>query len=746
MSFSRVRKSRGFSIAGAFVLIALLILAAVAIQSTIPAVTSPASMSAATAGSADLSSDPTVGAGVVASQQSATDAAVKTISGQQTTAPVVAGKDQITILVTGQAPQAIYFPVCPQTPPDQTPKMKALAQQLQSKFPGSKFGIQQGRCKDDPNSKTTPKRQIPIDPSAAKWPQWTLTCYEGNTSGAAVSGQLLSTKVSEMTDQMVDMVPQVEAIPGITCRMDAPGTVTGAKTPQQIQSLAKSLANTADPAARAQVLQGLNPADQSALNQALTDQKTAITQQQQSLASDNAQYSQQLQKIADGSDPCAAQTSADANANSQNAALGEVADTYACQQKAADLNQKIAANNAQMQQFDKQLSNLAAAQVGLKPAGAPPGQIPLTQPPPPPPPPYYGQSTGNGFGNPSLGANNTPQSPFGGACVQRYVCSGNMLYYQSPSPYMGMYGASTAGQCITQPVQQCQYGCMAVNGINGTNGTQSSFLSDFGSGLQIASQIMRAFGGGGANNTVNPNLASQCAMTPQQSQNPPPSPFGNGTNGQPCYQPPQQPDPSQCTSGTWQPTSSSQNGCTTGWQCVPNGNNPANNPPTAQLSCQPKIVDVGMPISFSFSCGNASGSTGTGFSTGGALSGATTTPAPTPPSGSNQATYTLTCVNQGVTASAQCQVQLNKSGIVLVTNPRKVNSGEASLIGWISAGMQSCVVSSPDDQDFTARNAGNTSVNGAATTSPITATTRFQLDCQTLSGGTKSATTSVSIN
>jgi hypothetical protein len=153
-----------------------------------------------------------------------------------------------------------------------------------------------------------------------------------------------------------------------------------------------------------------------------------------------------------------------------------------------------------------------------------------------------------------------------------------------------------------------------------------------------------------------------------------------------------------------------------------------------------------MPISFSFSCANATGSTGTGFSTGGALSGNATTSAPNPPEGQNYATYTLTCVNQGITASAQCQVQLNKSGIVLVTNPKTVKSGETSLIGWITAGMQSCVVSSPDQQDFTARNANNTSANGAATTSPITGTARFQLDCQTATGATKTATTTVSLN
>src|SRR5207253_1258271 len=42
------------------------------------------------------------------------------------------------------------------------------------------------------------------------------------------------------------------------------------------------------------------------------------------------------------------------------------------------------------------------------------------------------------------------QSPFGGACLQRYICTGNTLYYQAPFN----------NQCSTQPVQQCQFGCL----------------------------------------------------------------------------------------------------------------------------------------------------------------------------------------------------------------------------------------------------------------------------------------------
>ena len=57
--------------------------------------------------------------------------------------------------------------------------------------------------------------------------------------------------------------------------------------------------------------------------------------------------------------------------------------------------------------------------------------------------------------------------------------------------------------------------------------------------------------------------------------------------------------------------------------------------------------------------------------------------------------------------------------------------------------MSSCVISSPQQADFTATNAGNTSVNGMATTSPITQDTDILLHCVTLGGGTRDATTTI---
>jgi hypothetical protein len=47
--------------------------------------------------------------------------------------------------------------------------------------------------------------------------------------------------------------------------------------------------------------------------------------------------------------------------------------------------------------------------------------------------------------------------------------------------------------------------------------------------------------------------------------------------------------------------------------------------------------------------------------------------------------------------------------------------------------------------DFTAANANNTSVNGMASTSPITTSVNILLRCNTLGGATKVATTTITV-
>lgn len=275
-----------------------------------------------------------------------------------------------------------------------------------------------------------------------------------------------------------------------------------------------------------------------------------------------------------------------------------------------------------------------------------------------------------------------------GTCSTQYICSNNMLYYQQ-------------NNCVQQAMQQCQYGC------NGNS----------------------------------------CAASNQST-----APYGYGTDGSICPQPPTQPTASQCTTGTWQQTSASNNGCVTGWQCATtntannsntNGNASVTASTTAQLSCAPSTVDVGQSVSISYACTNAISARGSGFPTAG-LVGTTTALMSTPPQGDNTATYTLACGNlAGQMTGAQCSVAINQPMIDLVAYPATTTPGTSSVIAWVTAGMNSCVASSAQDSAFTSANASFTSVSGVATTSLLSTSTAYTLTCQTLGGQTTATTTNV---
>ena len=212
------------------------------------------------------------------------------------------------------------------------------------------------------------------------------------------------------------------------------------------------------------------------------------------------------------------------------------------------------------------------------------------------------------------------------------------------------------------------------------------------------------------------------------------------TGGQ-CKSQPQQPPASSCTVGVWR--ANYAGACISNWQCIPNQNTTTPETPKAELSCEPKVADVGMTLNISYSCSSGTAA-GNGFTTTG-QSGSATAIIASPPAGTNTASYSLTCTNEGKTAGAQCSVQVGRPSIILVANPKTVRKNEISLIGWTTAGMKSCVISSSEQADFTARNAPNTSTTGAATTSPVTSDARFLLHCETVAGGTKEATATVRI-
>jgi len=206
-----------------------------------------------------------------------------------------------------------------------------------------------------------------------------------------------------------------------------------------------------------------------------------------------------------------------------------------------------------------------------------------------------------------------------------------------------------------------------------------------------------------------------------------------------CPTSPAQPDASGCSGGTWKPTYTGA--CVSGWQCT----NSQGDGPAAEISCQPEIADVGMEIAITYSC-SAGTSSGAGFSTGGAQSGATTTLISSVPANTNTATYTLTCTDAGRSSNTSCKVQVGKPTIVLAANPAEVDEGESSALGWVTSGMKSCVISSPDLEDFTNQNAHIKNVNGTVTTPELDDDTDFVLKCTTVGGGTREATIEIRVD
>lgn len=167
--------------------------------------------------------------------------------------------------------------------------------------------------------------------------------------------------------------------------------------------------------------------------------------------------------------------------------------------------------------------------------------------------------------------------------------------------------------------------------------------------------------------------------------------------------------------------------------------------PKAQISCQPKIADVGMAISISYACQRAHASKGEGFSTDNKLSGSAQAQVVSPGPGSTTVAYGVTCSKDGVTDSAQCTINVNKPSIVLVANPKDVEEGGRANIGWVTGAMERCVISSSDVPEFTEANKNNTSTAGSAKTPPLTRDARFVLTCTTKAGGTNTAETTVDV-
>ncbi len=294
---------------------------------------------------------------------------------------------------------------------------------------------------------------------------------------------------------------------------------------------------------------------------------------------------------------------------------------------------------------------------------------------------------------------------------------------------------SINGNCTTPPPAPAAPEAPAAPAAPAPN------LGNLGSGLtSFLTGLMQGM------NKSAAQQAAQAAAQQAAQQAAANSPYGTGTDGMACPQPQQQPAASSCTVGTWQQQRQSNN-CPTYWSCVSNNANNTNNAtqPSASLSCQPQTANIGMTVTMSYSCTNATGSSGSGFNTNSQLSGSATASIAAPSAGTNSTNYILTCTNQSLTASAQCAVQINQPSIALVASPNSITSNATSTVGWVTSGMQSCVISSPNNSAFTSANASNTSANGVAVTPVLTSSMTAVLSCQTAAGGTMQASTLITV-
>ena len=179
-------------------------------------------------------------------------------------------------------------------------------------------------------------------------------------------------------------------------------------------------------------------------------------------------------------------------------------------------------------------------------------------------------------------------------------------------------------------------------------------------------------------------------------------------------------------------------------QCAPT--TPTNTQITAQLSCNPRRVDLGLPTTITYSCSQGT-ATGNGFTATGSSGSATVTPEK-PPRGSTSVTYGLTCTGpQGQTTQATpCQVEVNVPLIVIVASPQEVESGKYTTLGWVTRGMKSCTVQSQGNHaPWNTEQAKNTSASGTVKSPDLTQETIFELTCKTLDDKEKKATVRVGI-
>lgn len=158
---------------------------------------------------------------------------------------------------------------------------------------------------------------------------------------------------------------------------------------------------------------------------------------------------------------------------------------------------------------------------------------------------------------------------------------------------------------------------------------------------------------------------------------------------QPCGEQPKQPEASSC-SGTLRAVygTGATASCVVGWNCSTDGG--ASSQTTATLSCKPATVDVGKTVTINYACPTGSTAKSSDFSTDND-SPATVTISELPED--KTATFMLKCMNGNSTVvSKSCSVQVAKPTLTLAATPTIVSAGQSTTITVLGTAMKSCTV------------------------------------------------------
>ncbi len=177
------------------------------------------------------------------------------------------------------------------------------------------------------------------------------------------------------------------------------------------------------------------------------------------------------------------------------------------------------------------------------------------------------------------------------------------------------------------------------------------------------------------------------------------------------------------------------------------GGSKPKSPPTASLTCVPGTIDSGESVTLTWRCQNASSSSGTNFSTGGALTGNKVL-RPT-----SAITYQVECRDDSRVARASCRVNVSDvngddTGFVddidgsgsggggngtgldwqldITASPLLVQVGGQSRVSWTSSNTENCTASGPG--------LSSNQSNGSADLT-ITEESTYTLTCDTTLGG-----------